>query len=627
MRRAFPLFILALVAAAVVWATSFATIEKAEFTFCNGTEIKSVDPAIVVGVPESRVVYGIFEGLVNFHPRTLEPTPGVAERWDVSEDGLTYTFHLNPEARWSDGTNVTAEDFRWSWRRMLHPQIAAQYSYQAYYIRGAERFNTLQFEPGDRVEVELDDRPVEDQMYPTGTLLTGELVEVEKYNAQFERLMGDDAEGDAVEHRVFVVNMDKGGQKRWNNSGADAAQKLNAQYCNWVVLDFDTMVGVKAVDDSTLEVTLANSTPFFLKLVAFYTLFPVHRPSIEKYGEPDWTRPEALVCNGAFVISERRIRDRIRLTKNPHYWNRDAVALNTIDALAVQSSFTMLNLFEKGEVDWITDRPAVVVPQLMQRENYLDEPQLSTYFYRLNTTVKPLDDVRVRRALFLAIDRQAMVDRVTRGGERPTDRIVPPGMEGYETELNPEFNPEEARRLLADAGFPNGKGFPRLEILYNTNEAHKEIAEVVQAMWSKNLGIRVGLVNMEWQSYLERTHQMQYSVARAGWNGDYVDPNTFLDMWVTGGGNNETGWSNAEYDRLIAAAAKESDSAKRMELFKQAEDILVSEKPIIPVYHYVSKNLIGKNVRGFYANPLDLHPLWAISIEKPEGEAEAQAGE
>ncbi len=641
MRWIGPSLLLAMLAAGVLWATSFATIERADFTFCNGTEIKSIDPAVVKGVPEARVIYGIFEGLVNFHPETLEPTPGVAERWEISDDGLVYTFHINPQARWSDGSPVTAEDFRWSWRRMLHPETAAPYSYQAYSIHGAQEFNTLRFEPGDRVEVELADRPNEGQMFPSGTLLHGRLERVELFESTQDGVirLPDETESEASESeaseasesdakksdadeddeneplRVYVVAMDDGRTRRWSTeTAANVLNQLQAENCQWVVLDFDQHVGIEVLDEHTLRVTLNDPTPYFLKLVAFYTLFPVHQPSITEFGAPDWTKPDRLVCNGAFTVGERRIRDRMRLNKNPHYWNADQVALNTVDVLALQGAPTMLNLYLTGQVDWITDVPSAVIPDLRDREDFHIQPQLGTYFYRLNTTVKPLDDVRVRRALALAIDKEAITKWVTLGGEVATNRVVPPGIDGYETAINNEFNPQEAQRLLAEAGFPNGQGFPRLEILYNTHEAHQAIAEVVQAQWARHLGIRVGLTNMEWQSYLEHTQNMKYSIGRAGWIGDYVDPNTFLDMWVSGGANNETGWSHPEYDRLIAEAAKTQDPDQRMELFHQAEAILVEEKPIIPIYHYVTKNMVRPEVQGFYGNPLDVHPLSAIRM-------------
>jgi oligopeptide transport system substrate-binding protein len=234
----------------------------------------------------------------------------------------------------------------------------------------------------------------------------------------------------------------------------------------------------------------------------------------------------------------------------------------------------------------------------------------------INTKRKPLDDPRVRRALALAINRGEITSTALAAGEVPAFSLVPPGIPDYKPPTLGKEDLAEARRSLAEAGYPDGRGFPKIEILYNADEAHQTIAQLVRKQWERNLGINLDTRNEEWGSYLNSVRQYEYWIARRAWIGDYLDPNTFLDMMVTDGENNGTGWSNAEYDRLIAAARAESDEAKRLELLQQAERILMDEMPIIPMYHYVAKNLVKPYVRGFYPNLLDDHPLRAIWIDR-----------
>ncbi len=236
----------------------------------------------------------------------------------------------------------------------------------------------------------------------------------------------------------------------------------------------------------------------------------------------------------------------------------------------------------------------------------------------MNVTRPPLDDARVRRALSLSIDRDKITRYVTRGGESPAYHFTPPDTAGYTAEAGTAFDPVQAKALLAEAGFPDGQGFPPLPLLYNTSDAHALIAQAIGEMWRENLNIQITLVNMEWKVYLDATHNLNYSVARAGWIGDYVDPNTFLDLWVTDGGNNRTGWSNAEYDTLINQASRTLNSNSRFEIFRQAESLLMQESPIIPIYFYRSKTLIQPTVQGWNPTILDHHPFKYVHLKTDE---------
>ncbi len=595
--------------ASIAWATLGTSLPPADFTFINGTEIKSVDPAIVNGSPEQRIVTAIFEGLTRWHPETLEPIPALAESWEISEDQLTYTFHMREAARWSDGSPVTAHDILYSMRRFLGPRTVAEYAYQAWYLKNARRYSLggRGIAPGDKVEVELN-LPVDAINTLRGELLHGKLVSIEE--------IADTGE------REFVVEVDGSEQRFRPTDDQDAASNdppTGIGWCRQVLLDFRE-VGIEVIDPLTLRMTLEAPTPFFLKLTGYYPLFPVNQKCVETYGSPLWTKPENLVTNGPFGIEFRRIRDRIRLVRSETYWNRDEVKLGVVDALAVDSYTTGLNLFLTGMADWIVTPPPAALRILLKedppRNDLNPTPFLGVYYYMLNTNRKPLDDLRVRKALSLALDREEITTKIMSAGETPCLSLVPPGIEGYETQESFEENPAEARRLLAEAGFPEGKGFPRLDILYNTSEAHQAIAELIRKQWQRELGISIKTRNEEWASYLSSQRQMQYNVSRRAWIGDYTDPNTFLDMFVTEGEQNNTGWSSEEYDRLIREAGHEFDPDKRFRLLEKAERILMDELPILPIYFYVSKNMVKPYVRGFYNNIQDVHPLWAIWIDR-----------
>jgi oligopeptide transport system substrate-binding protein len=596
--------------AAAAWAVYGSRLPPADFTFTNDSDIASVDPALISGHPEGRIVLSIFEGLARFTPDTYRGEPGAAARWEISEDGRVYTFHLRNDARWSNGDRVTAHDFQYSIRRLLDPHTASRYSYQAWYIAGGRRYNEGggALSAGDPVEVELNPSPARPNTV-RGQLLFGTLKQVA---------------GTSSRDRVFVVEI-AGRTRRFQRAAADDELPTGIEPCRQVLLDFRE-VGVRVIDDQTLELRLNNPTPYFIDLVAYYPLAPVHRGCLEKHGAPAWTRPENIVTNGPYRLTERRIRDRVRLVRNERYWDRDNVRLEVVDALSIDASTTAFNLYETGMIDWVTRPPVEVVRELRKREpprNDLNPaPMLATYYYMLNTTRNPLDDRRVRNALSLAIDRKQITEVATGAGEIPARSLVPPYLDGYEPQMCAASDADRARELLAEAGYPGGRGFPRLEIHYNTDQQHQAVAELVRKQWQRELGINVSLRNEEWGSYLDTQQQMKYTVSRRIWAGDYLDPNTFLDMYVTNGDNNKTGFSSPKYDRLIADAAQELDEAKRLELLARAERILMDEQPIIPLFYYASRNMVRPQVRGFYNNLQDDHPLRAIWID-PSVEAEA----
>ncbi len=499
---------------------------KQVFVYSNMAEPKTLDPGVMTGNPEHTLAMQIYEGLTILHPETLQPLPGAAEWWEISPDGLTYTFHLHPDMKWSNGDPFTAEDFRWSWERALSPALASQYADILYSIEGSEAFN-------------------------------------------------------------------KGETK-----------------------DF-AKVGVTVVDPSTLRVRLRAPTPYFLELTSFETLMPVHRATVEKWGT-DWTKPEHIVSNGAFKLDAWRPKDAIELVPNPNWWNRKIVRLERIVAKPLDDVDTEMQEYKSGGLDWIREVPALRVEEAQADPDYFVTPYMTTWFMRINVTKKPFDDVRVRKAFNLAINKKEVCEKTLKAGQMPAMGAVPPGIHGYPQLDGLAYDPKTARKLLAEAGYPDGKGFPEVELLYNVHESHKVVCEAISSMWREVLGVRVRLQQREWQAYLEDQKNLNYQIARAGWIGDYADPNTFLDMWCKDRGNNETGWSSEEYDKLLIDAAHEQDPAKRLALLQKAERILcVDALPILPVYYYVNQGMIRPSVKGWYANLRDLHPLQFVWIDGP----------
>lgn len=401
-------------------------------------------------------------------------------------------------------------------------------------------------------------------------------------------------------------------------------------------------VGIRALDEDRLRIELVAPIPYFLELMAFYPLYPVNPRVLEAAKErwPDtwqveWMKPGELVSNGPYTLLERRINDRIRLKKNEHYWDRDNVALDTIDALPIEHWGTSVNMYLTGEVDWIDGSiPPNLVPELLKREDFIPKPYLGSYFYRVNVTKPPLDDVRVRRALALTIPRQEICENVTKAGQEPSWSPVPwrePDLS--DPPLVGEAAYAEARRLIAEAGYgEGGKPFPTVEIHYNTSETHKDIAEVIADSWKRELGIPTRLANQEWKVYLDTQTNREYDVSRSAWIGDWVDPGplNFLSLFVTDGANNKTGWSHAEFDALIQRILVEQDAARRDALMREAEAIMIEELPVLPIYSYVTQNLIKPRVGGLYGNLLNEHfPkfwYWMNDEELAERRASLPAG-
>ncbi|MBK7878094.1 MAG: peptide ABC transporter substrate-binding protein [Planctomycetes bacterium] len=381
---------------------------------------------------------------------------------------------------------------------------------------------------------------------------------------------------------------------------------------------FDT-VGVRARDDVTLEVEFEHKVAHFLDLVAHYALAPLPEHQLAKlqreHGdrwELAWCRPENLVVNGPFVLSERRIRDRLSFTKNARYWAADEVAFRAVDVLGVEHPNTMLNLYLTGGAGWTGNFPLLLAPELFAREDFSPGPQLGTAFYRFNVTRPPLDDARVRRALALCVDRRALVERVTRAGEVAQWSFVPACALAYEpTELAHAASFAEdaarARALLADAGYgPGLKPLPPIELAFNVQSNNQSVAEVIADGWRRELGVETHLASLEWKIFLDAQRALDYAVSKSSWVADHPDPIGMLEIFRAASPNNRTGWKDAEYDALLDQAERAS-GPERAELLRAAEARLLDAAPIVPLYGYVTKNLVNPRLGGFFENPLDEH--------------------
>ncbi len=383
----------------------------------------------------------------------------------------------------------------------------------------------------------------------------------------------------------------------------------NAEAFNKGEIKDPNQIGVRAIDAQTLEVRLVSPTPFFLKLTALATLAPVPQHVVKKYPGQSWTTDVHMVSNGPFQLKEWKLQRHIRLVPNPFYWDRASVKLQGLVFYPIENLNTEEKMFLSGRLHLTHTVPPLRIPfykeQAQTSKSYSPfklTPLLGSYFYRFNTTRKPLNDLRVRRALALTIDRRVIVDSVVKAGQLPAGSLTPKiAGYSYQGPLLPDSpsaaDIKEARKLLAQAGYPDGKGFGNIEILYNTQDSNKKTALAIQSMWKKHLNIDVVLFNQEWKVFLDATQRMDYDIARAGWVGDYPDPNTFLDMFVTNGTHNLTGWGRQDYDREIHLAGLTMDSKARYQHFERAEAMLMRDVPILPIYFYTYFQLASERVK------------------------------
>lgn len=542
---------------------------------CVGSEPKSIDPAINQAVDGSIYIVHAFEGLTKTD-KNGKTVAGVAKSWEVSEDKLTYTFHLRDDAKWSDGKAVTANDFVYSWQRAVDPSTASAYAYQLYYIKNAEAINSQSVDESgkpQKVKVDKDGNPVTDN------------------------------EG---------------------NYTADPNGKYIAQKDDGSAIWLDDL-GVKATDEHTLVVTLEAPCAYFLEIVGFPTLYPVRKDIVEK--DPDgWANnPETYIGNGPYILKSWEHNSKMVFVKNPNYYDAKNIVGAELDFSLMDDTNSILAAFKNGELDLAESYPSDELENLKASGDAQVYDLLGIYYYSFNTRKAPFDNVKVREALSLAIDRDYLVKNVAKGGQKVAGSLVPNGI--LDADNSTDFrdkageiidtsdtkaNIEKAKKALAEAGYPDGKGFPTVELKFNTDQGHQKIAEYIQSEWKKNLGINVTLVNEEWSVFINDRNNGNYQIARNGWNADYADPMTFLDIFTSTSGNNDGKYKNPEYDKLISEAKKTADASKRMELLHQAEKTVVNDYAAMPIYYYTDPDLVSKNLKGYVHSSMGYkYFMWA----------------
>lgn len=502
---------------------------------CLASEPQTIDPALNSAVDGAIMVNHFFEGLVKWvddGEGNAMTAPGQAESWEkvVNDDGtVTYTMKLRDGIKWSDGKEVTAGDFEYSWKRLANPETAADYCYMI----------------------------------------------------------------DMVQNYAGIANSES---------------------------DPDTL-GIKAIDDKTLEIVLSYDCPYFEEIMAFPATFPVRQDLVE--GNDEWTYDVATyVSNGPYKMKEWSHNAYILAEKNENYYDFANLGPDTIRFTLLDDANAMLAAYKSGELDFIEELPPDEMANYLASGELTVADYIGTYYVCFNTEDEVFSNPLIRKAFSLAIDRNYIVENVSQAGEVPATGYVPagvndaagPGSDDFRTvggeyysvaEEDYEKNCEEARALLAEAGYPNGEGFPTVEYMYNTNDKHKAIGEALQNMWQEQLGVTVNLSNQDWNVFLESRKQGDYQIARNGWIADYNDPCSFLDMWYTGGGNNDAQYSNKDYDAKIDAAKATAVQEERMKAFHEAEDILIEQDNVLaPVYFYTQPYMIKDDIQGMYYTPL-----------------------
>jgi len=490
---------------------------KQELVKNNGSEVQSLDPHKVEGVPESNVIRDLLEGLVNTSLKDGSVIPGVAESWE-NKDFKVWTFHLRKDAKWSNGQPVTAADFVYSWQRLADPKTASPY--ESYLQYG------------------------------------------------------------------HIVNIDD------IISGKKSPDTL----------------GVKAVDDHTLEVTLSEPVPYFVKMLSHTAMKPVYKPAIEKFGDK-WTQPENYVGNGAYKLKAWTVNERIVVERNPQYWDNAKTVLNQVTFLPISSEVSDVNRYRSGEIDMTYNNLPIELFQKLKKdipqELHVD-PYLCTYYYEINNQKAPFTDARVREALKLGLDRDIITNKVKAQGDIPAFGFTPPYTDGTDGKLTPpawfketqEQRNTEAKKLLAEAGFTADKPLT-FSLLYNSSDLHKKLAIAAASIWKKNLGVNVKLENQEWKTFLETRHQGNFDVSRAAWCSDYNEPTSFLNIMLSNSSNNTSHYKSPAFDKLIADALQVKTDEERAALYQQAEQQLDKDSTIVPVYYYVNARLVKQYVGGY----------------------------
>ncbi|MCO6439172.1 MAG: peptide ABC transporter substrate-binding protein [Phycisphaerae bacterium] len=617
-----------LLAAMVLGFFAFGTSRpKADLTYVNPSGIHTLDPARMSWTQDFRVALNIWEGLTTSDSPTTEPVAGAAEfPPSVSADGLSWTFTIRSDARWSNGDPVTAMDFLRGWRRGMEPGTATDYVFLfADHIAGADEYIRWR-QHGVAVLTALS-------RAAAGWKLSPEQAEALAHDETLPEiraaLHGADADAPGEQIAKALHDSDLDWSAFHSRHFELHASELETRF---------SAVGIRALDARTLEVRLKEPCPYLLDLTAFPSFLPCHE-SIERLRQrfrgapitgqglvvydPQWTKPDyhqndypGLITNGPYRLAAWDFKRRARLEVNPFYRDAAATTCRTVDMLVYENLSAALMAYEAGEVDFL---PAMDVPydheiarlaQSGQRPDFKLCHVLATYFFNFNCAsptvngrANPFVDARVRRAFALAVDKDALVEHVLRRGDRVAHSLVPPhSIAGYEPPPGLGYDVDRARALLAEAGYPGGAGLPPVELLYVP--ADERVCQAVARMWERDLGVRIERRALESRTFAEEKANQRFMIARGNWYADYYDPTTFLDCYANGNGNNDSAFSNPEYDALLDRAAHLRDPVKRMRALADAEALLVEEElPLLPILHYAQPIAVQPWVHGIEPNP------------------------
>lgn len=596
--------------------------------YVTGSEPETLDPHVSSGQPEARIYMAIYEGLVEYGPKDMQPIPSIAKSWEISANVDEFVFHLRDNAKWSDGTPITANDFVYSFRRGFAAETLSSSTELGFFIKYAEAFNGGQvFVKKGESFLLAKDFGGEEQTPSTG--------------------IGPDTEFHKFAQSPIRLTLDGDEKKRAKQLDADPKLKAAVAGAEFVTVKAED-IGVEAVDNYTLRVTLRQPAPFFIGLLAhqFFRLVP--KQAIEKWGK-DWFRKENIVTCGAFRIKEYRPYDALILERDPNYWDAANVHLDGIAFYPVEDNATILNLYKGGAIDAFLNHTVLTswIEQVRAyKDEYMNFPEQSTAYYSMNVTRAPFNDPKVRKAFAMAVDNDALSNfrKIT----KPLYNLTPTGIfpeydkvrakvsEDIRKERNiaPDvwakygrFDAELARKTLTEAGFPvqkSGDGwacptFPtdKVGLMFNTNENNRAIAEFVQAQWRQNLGITVPLKSQEFKTFLKDRHEVQYDgLAQSLWSGDYMDPYTFLGLHYGYPNNGDSGFNDPKYNKMLDDANAELDPAKRYEMLARAEFYLMEQQPSIPLTINATNWMKKPYVKGMYPNPGTLLPWKFVYIEQ-----------
>ena len=596
--------------------------------YITGDEPETLDPHKSTGQPEARIFMALYEGLVEYDAKDMQPRPAIAERWDENNDSSEFVFHLRKNARWSNGDPINAHDVIYSFRRALAPETRARGASFGFHIKYSQAYNSRQVFVRDP---QTGKYLLESDVVPSETPAT---LSVQSISWDKEYQPNDEGKPPAsdTQFHQFMhspARLTLPGDEKARNKALAADAKLQALVANKEFVRVEgTDIGVEAVDDYTVRISLHQSAPFFKDLLAHQLFRLVHRKTVEQFGE-HWTQPGHIVTCGPFKLKTWKPYDVLAVERDPMYWDAATVRLDEIYFYPVSDLPTSLNLYKVGDVDAILNHGVLNawVDTVRSKKDYMDAPEAVSVFITINTTKPPMNDVRVRKAFDQAIDKDTWIK--WRKIVWPLHAITPSKIfTDYQLPKRAGFDPEKARQLLGEAGFPvsrkdNGTyecpKFPvdQIEYLFPTMTSNKIMAEFMQAQWKQNLGITVPLKAMEFRTFVDVRSKLDYKgFAFGGWSADYMDPFTFLGLYYVADGDNCTGWLDKTYVDLLDQANRTPDRLKRYQILSEAETYMIEAQPIIPI-ETAAVNWVKKPyVKGMYPNASSLFPWKFVYIER-----------